>query len=114
MDTFSEKELEQLKKLEQLRRLLQTILREHVRLLVAVFVIVLSAILLSVYLKAVYSPVRYEAQAMLYYYPKHTANIRPYDGKYQPIQKRKGHLLSPSSNSSQQECFLPQIGHILC
>ena len=82
MDTFSEKELEQLKKLEQLRRLLQTILREHVRLLVAVFVIVLSAILLSVYLKAVYSPVRYEAQAMLYYYPKHTANIRPYDGKY--------------------------------
>jgi hypothetical protein len=82
MDTFSEKELEQLKKLEQLRRLLQTILKEHVRLLVAVFVIVLIAILLSVYLKAVYSPVRFEAQAMLYYYPKQTANIRPFDPKY--------------------------------
>ena len=61
MDTFSEKELEQLKKLEQLRRLIQTILGAHLRLLIATFVIILIVILVSVYLAAVRSPVRYEA-----------------------------------------------------
>ena len=90
MDTFSEKELEQLKKLEQLRRLVQTILGAHLRLLVAVFVIVLITILVSVYLSAVRSPVRYEAQAMLYFTPKQTNNIRPYNSQYvQQILTRK-------------------------
>ena len=82
MDTFSEKELEQLKKLEQLRRLIQTILGAHLRLLIATFVIILIVILVSVYLAAVRSPVRYEARAMLYFNPKQTANIRPYNAKY--------------------------------
>ena len=82
MDTFSEKELEQLKKLEQLRRLIQTILGAHLRLLIAVFVIILIVILVLVYLSAARSPVRYEAQAMLYYNPKQTSDIRPYNAKY--------------------------------
>jgi len=82
MDTFSEKELDRLKKLEQLRRLLQTILGSHLRLFIAIFVAILVTIMLLVYFKATLAPDRYEAQAMLYYYPKQTKNIRSYDGKF--------------------------------
>ena len=82
MDTFSEKELERLKKLKQLRQLLQTILGSHIRLLLIVFVLILFAILMIVYLKATFSPERYEAQAILYYTPERTANIPAEDGKY--------------------------------
>ena len=82
MDTFSEKELERLKKLEQLRRLLQTILGSHIRLLIVGFVVILALILTLTYLRAVHSPKRYEAQAILYYYPKQTGNIQAYNAKY--------------------------------
>lgn len=82
MDTFSEKELERLKKLKQLRQLLQTILGSHIRLLIVIFLVILGAIMSIVYLKAMYSPERYEAQAILYYRPEKTLNIPAEDGKY--------------------------------
>ena len=101
MDTFSEKELERLKKLEQLRRLLQTILGSHLRALVAVFVIILIAILAIVYFKAVYSPERYESQVILYYFPKHTQNISAYNAKY---------VLQVLARSTMRQQFLQDHG----
>ncbi len=101
MDTFSEKELERLKKLEQLRRLLQTILGNHLRALVAVFVIILVVILAIVYIKAVYSPERYESQVILYYYPKQTQNISSYNAKY---------VLQVLARSSVRQQFLQEHG----
>ena len=102
MDTFSEKELERLKKLKQLRQLLQTILGSHIRLLIAVFVLILVAILLIVYFKAMYSPERYEAQAILYYTPEKTINIPAEDGKY---------VLQILSQSTMQNKFINEIMH---
>ena len=101
MDTFSEKELERLRKLEQLRRLLQTILGSHLRALVAVFVVILTAILGTVYIKAIYSPERYEAQVILYYYPKQTKNISSYNAKY---------VLQVLARSTLRQQFLQENG----
>ena len=75
MDTLSEKELEQLNRLEQLGRLLKMIVGGHILLLIVVFAVALGSIVSVVYLNAVYSPERYEAQAILYYSPRETAHI---------------------------------------
>ena len=101
MDTFSEKELERLKKLEQLRRLLQTILGNHIRLLLIVFVAILAAILMTVYLKAVFSPARYEAMAILYYYPKQTGRVPSYNSQY---------VLQVLARSNVRQQFLKEHG----
>ena len=102
MDTFSEKELERLKKLKQLRQLLQTILGSHIRLLIVVFLLILGAIITIVYLKAMFSPERYEAQAILYYRPEKTLNKPAEDGKY---------VLQILSKSDLQDQFLNDVSN---
>ena len=74
-NTLSEKELERLNKLEQLGRLLKMILGAHIWMLVASFAVALFIIMGCVYLAAVYSPIRYDAQAILYYHPRETPNV---------------------------------------
>ena len=99
MDTFSEKELERLKKLKQLRQLLQTILGSHLRLLIAVFLIILVAILVIVYVKAYLSPERYEAQAILHYRPEKSDNIPAENAQY---------VLQVLSKNAMRDQFLKQ------
>lgn len=82
MNDFSEKEREHIRDFEEFRKLIQMILYSHLKLLSIFFGVVLLVIMLFSYFKVTYSSVRYEAQAMLYYHPKQTNNIKPYSAKY--------------------------------
>lgn len=69
MESFSEKEQEQIKSFEQKRKLFQMMLMAHIRLVAAFFVATLTIILLVLYIKAWRSPHRYETQVKLHYAP---------------------------------------------
>lgn len=82
MEKLSEKELEQLRKLAQLRKFVQTILAERVWLLAAIFLSSLVAVTAMLYYRVVASPERYFSQVNLHFYPKQTDRIKAYDDKY--------------------------------
>ena len=70
MSEETDKELEQLRKLDKLRKLVQTILGSHMTLLVFVFLLVLASVLTIMAVIISYSPSRYLASVMLCYQPK--------------------------------------------
>ena len=82
MEKLSRKEIERLKKIELLRKLLQHIFVKHARLLLCLFVSSLVVILVGIYFFVTMSPVRYVASISLYYYPKNTKYISSFDAKY--------------------------------
>ena len=78
----ADREQEQLQKLDKLRKLVQTILGNHLWLIGTVFVLVLGAMLGLVWVKGANSPTRYLARLTLCYNPKHHGKIGQYDDKY--------------------------------
>ena len=82
MSEETDKELEQLRKLDKLRKLVQTILGAHVTLLLLVFLMVLASVLTIMGMIISYSPTRYLASVMLCYQPKQKGKISQYDEKY--------------------------------
>ena len=82
MSEETDKELEQLRKLDKLRKLVQTILGSHVPLLLLVFLLVLASVLTIMGVIISYSPRRYLASVMLCYQPKQKGKISQYDEKY--------------------------------
>ena len=82
METLSRKEIEHLKKLELLRKILQLIFFKHIKLLTGLFVALLLLIFAFIYFFVTFSPTRYIARISLYYHPKQTKNINPYEAKY--------------------------------
>ena len=83
MDNESEQELEQLRKLDKLRKQVQAILRTHYLLLIIIFVLILGALLTFLGVQTSYSPTRYLARLTLCFHPKHKGKmIGQYDDKY--------------------------------
>ena len=82
MDDFSDRELEQLERIEQLRKLVQTILGNHLCLLIFVFFLFLALFLSFAYMSVEHSMDRFKASIVLHYYPKSTKKIQAYDTKY--------------------------------
>lgn len=82
MDAESEKELEQMRKLDRLRKLVQTILRSHLLFLGITFFIILCVVLTFVIFHVTHSQSRYLARLTLCYQPKQTGKIGQYDDKY--------------------------------
>ena len=82
MDPEMEREREQLRKLDKLRKLILTILRTHVWTIIIIFVLILAALLALVGICEVYSPTRYLARLTLCFHPKHQGKIGQYDDKY--------------------------------
>ena len=67
MESFSEQEREQIKKFEQLRKLVQMILMAHLTPLVIFFFFILAGSLVGLYVMAERSPYRYEAEVIFHY-----------------------------------------------
>lgn len=82
MEEMTEQELEQLKRLELIRKQLQIILKSHIVLLLVVFLLLLGGILTVIYLRVSYSSNRYVARISLHYYPKQPGKIRPYEENF--------------------------------
>ena len=82
MSDESEKELEQLQKLDKLRKLVQTILGGHLVLLTFIFLFVFAAVLTVVMMSVSHSPRRYLARLNLCYLPKQKGKIAHYDDKH--------------------------------
>ncbi|MBO4648324.1 MAG: hypothetical protein J5806_09230 [Lentisphaeria bacterium] len=75
--------MEQLRKLDKLRKQVQTILSTHYLLLIIIFVLILGAFLTFLGIQATYSPSRYLARLTLCFHPKHKGKtIGQYDDKY--------------------------------
>ncbi|MBO4303310.1 MAG: hypothetical protein J6A21_01855 [Lentisphaeria bacterium] len=81
-DEDTELELEQLRKLDKLRKLLQSILMAHRWLLTTIFFLVLGSLLAFVVIQTKYSPTRYLARLTLCFHPKHKGKLGQYDDKY--------------------------------
>ena len=91
MSDESDRELEQLQKLDKLRKLVLTILGTHWILLIVVFFLVLAAVTTAVVVSVSYSSSRYVARINLCYLPKQRGKINPYDEKYKSnIEKMSG------------------------
>ena len=82
MEENTDKELERLKQLDQLRKLIQLILGGRLLFLVLVFVILLAGIMAIIYLRVTRSPVRYVSRLSMHYYPKQTGKVKPYEQKF--------------------------------
>lgn len=82
MEEMSEQELEQMKKLELIRKQLQIILRSHIILTCVVFVLLLSGILSILYVRVAFSSNRYISRISMHYYPKQPGKIRPYEENF--------------------------------
>ena len=82
MNNVSEQELEQLQKLDKLRKLIQTILKGRLFLLIGVFVLVLTLLLVFIAARVTHSQTRYLARLTLCFHPKHSGKIGQYDEKY--------------------------------
>ena len=82
MSVETDKELEQLQKLDKLRKLVQTILGTHWILLIVIFFLVLAGVLSVVAMSVSYSSSRFVARLNLSYLPKQRGKINPYDEKY--------------------------------
>ncbi|MBQ7206587.1 MAG: hypothetical protein IJS01_02185 [Lentisphaeria bacterium] len=90
----SERELEQLKRLDKFRKLAQTILSRHLMLLIISFVLIFSGILVFVGIAITSSPNRYLAQLTLCFQPKQKGKVGHYDDRYvlQIINRRASRL----------------------
>ena len=82
MEDLSEKELEQMRKLDRLRKQIQLILQNHIILLSVTFVLFLAGLLAFIYMRVSRSSHRYVTRISLHYYPKQPGKIRPYDEKF--------------------------------
>ncbi len=82
MDDSSDRELEQLERIEQLRKLVQAILGNHICLMIVVFLLFLAIFLAFAYMSVTRSMDRYQATIVLHYYPNNTQKIQSYDTKY--------------------------------
>ncbi|MBO4633328.1 MAG: hypothetical protein J5858_15535, partial [Lentisphaeria bacterium] len=82
MDFESEKEQERVKKLDKLRKLCQSILGNHLLLLIISFLLILSAISIFVLVSISYSPSQYLARLTLCFHPKQKGKIGQYDDRY--------------------------------
>ena len=82
MDNETEKELEQLRKLDKLRKLIQSILRNHLWMIIVVFGLILTSLLVFIGVRGAHSPTRYLARLTLCFHPKHQGKIGQYDDKY--------------------------------
>ena len=81
MDFESESEQERVRKLDKLRKLCQSILRNHLLLLVISFILILSAISIFVLVAISYSPSQYLARLTLCFNPKQKGKIGQYDDR---------------------------------
>ena len=82
MERLSEKELEQLRKLGQLRKFVKTMLAQRIWLLVMIFAGSLIAAVSLLYYRVVTSPERFFSQVTLHFYPKETKLIKACDDRY--------------------------------
>ena len=82
MELEQEREEEQLRKVDKLRKLIQAILRSHVVLLLVVFLVVLAAFVAFVAAWSSFSSTRYQAKLTLCFHPKHKGKISHYDDRY--------------------------------
>ena len=82
MEETTDKELERLRQLDQLRKLIQMILGGRLIFLLIVFVILLTGTMAMIYLRVTRSPARYIARLSLHYYPKQTGKIKTYEHKF--------------------------------
>ena len=101
MSNETDKELEQLQKLDKLRKLVQTILGSHITLLLLIFLLVLASVLGIMVSVVSYSHSRYLARVTLCYQPKQKGKISQYDEKY---------VLGILQRKSTRQNFLRQIG----
>ena len=77
-----ERELEQLRKFDKLRKLVQNIWKNHMWMLIGIFVLVLAALLGFAFMRVTYSSTRYIARLTLCFHPKHSGKVGQYDDKY--------------------------------
>ena len=82
MELEQQREEEQLKKVDKLRRHIQAILRSHVVLIVLVFLVLLGAFVGFLAAWSSFSPTRYQAKLTLCFHPKHKGKIGHYDDKH--------------------------------
>lgn len=82
MELEQQREEEQLRKVDKLRKLIQAILRTHAVLLVVIFLVVLAAFVAFVAVWSSFSSTRYQAQLTLCFHPKHKGKISHYDDRY--------------------------------
>jgi len=111
-EDFSEQEQEQaqLRKLDQLRKLVQTILGHHLFLLIIIFILILGAVLSFVLMQVSYSSSRYLARLNLCYQPKQKGKIGQYDDRYVlQILKRKSTRVSFYSQRDGKDSKRKQI-----
>ena len=97
----SEQELEKLRQLDKLRKLVQTLLRHHIPLLVISFILILGGILFSVGLAVTTSSQRYVSRLTLCFQPKQKGKIGQYDDRYvlQILNRRASRLKFAESGS---------------
>lgn len=82
MDEFSEKELEQILRLDLFRKQAIVIFKRHAPMISLIFVLFLSALLTLLYLRVTLSASRYVARVSLHYYPKQPGKIQPYEERF--------------------------------
>lgn len=82
MEETTEKELERIQHLDQIRMQIQLILGSHIYLLFIAFVLFLAGTISFIYMQVVRSPYRYTARIALHYYPKETGSVRAYEEKF--------------------------------
>ena len=90
----SEQELEKLRHLDKLRKLVRTLLGRHLPLLIVSFILIFSGILLSVGLAVTTSSQRYVSRLMLCFQPKQKGKVGQYDDRYvlQILNRRASRL----------------------
>ena len=82
MELEQQREEEQLRKVDKLRKLIQVILRTHATLMVVVFLIILGAFVGFVAVWSSFSATRYQAKLTLCFHPKHKGKIGNYDDNF--------------------------------
>ena len=82
MEMEQQREEEQLRKVDKLRKHVQAILRNHTVLLVVIFLVVMAAFAAFVAALSSLSATRYQAHLTLCFHPKHKGKIGHYDDKH--------------------------------
>lgn len=111
MDAETDKELEQIRKLDKLRKLVQTILGTHITLLIIFFILVLAAILTFMMMSVSRSPSRFQAILTLFYQPKQHGKIGQYDDKYvlQILKRQTTKALFIKQGDRSEEAMRTQV-----
>lgn len=82
MDNASEKEQEQLKRLEQFAKQIQLILKGQILPLTLILILFLIGVSALIYMRVTTADNRYIARLSMHYYPKQTGKITPYEEKF--------------------------------